>query len=182
MVHFTRDRKSKIPHFALGPTIFCPLRKKKKNYLTKVANSLRNQLNPQLLLLSHIHFVEGETLQGDGIHCQEKAQMVLKSSSAQMTSPEQPASTGREQKFNSGQSGPGLSPLNLVTSWCPLPSLCSSCVCLFPPSSHPGCLCATQNASLLCVHLLTAWHLGGDGHRLGAKFSFVFRGQGLGIF
>ena len=113
-------------------------------------------------------------MQGDGIHCQEKAQMVLKSSSAQMTSPEQLASTGREEKFNSGQSGPGLSPLNLVTSWCPLPSLCSSCVCLFPSSSHPGCLCAAQNASLLCVHLLTAWHLGGDGHRLGAKFSFVF--------
>ena len=95
--------------------------------------------------------MKGETLQGDGIHCQEKAQMVLKSSSAQMTSPEQLASTGREENFNSGQSGPGLSPLNLVTSWCPLPSLCSSCpppLSLFIPPWLP--LCRPECQPVVC--------------------------------
>lgn len=99
--------------------------------------------------------------------------MVLKSIQClQMTSPEQPASTGREQKFNSGQWAWTASESchQLVPFALSLQLLCLP----LSPSSHPGCLCATQNASLLCVHLLTR-HLGGDGHRLGAKFSFVFR-------
>lgn len=88
----------------------------------------------------------GRLCRETGIHCQEKTQMVLKSSSAQMTSPEQPASTGRREKFSSGQSGPGLSSLYLVTGWGPLPSLSSSCPLPLSPPSHPGCLGDAQNA------------------------------------
>lgn len=81
--------------------------------------------------------------------------MVLKSSSAQITSPKQPASTGRREKFSSGQSGPGLSSLYLVTGWALCSLSAAPVLCLFPLHPTLAALVMPRMPELLCVHLLT---------------------------
>lgn len=118
-----------------------------------------------------------------GIHCQEKAQMVLKSSSAQMTSPEQPASTGRGQKEVQ---------LQPKWAWTVPPESCHWLVpfalsfqllssASFPPHPTLAAFVPPRMPALLCVHLLTSWHLGRRGRpQAGSQVLICIQGPGPG--
>lgn len=117
-----------------------------------------------------------------GIHCQEKAQMVLKSSSAQMTSPEQPASTGRGQKVQ----------LRPKWAWTVPPESCHWLVpfalslqllssASFPLHPTLAAFVPPRMPALLCVHLLTSWHLGRWGRsQAGSQVLICIQGPGPG--
>lgn len=146
MVNFIKDRKSKTLPFVFGPSIFY-LFKKFVQQRWPTGHRI-NQIVQLLIVRSHAYFVDGKTSQRGwySFPCIKKTQMVLNSSSAQMTRTEQPIAA---LDFVI-QPVPGAFSLVLYPLYLQFLS-----PCLSPSSSPPWLPVHCTDIKLVCINLLT---------------------------